>query len=1157
MNISRTENYVIILSGLYISKERRKSMRFPKKITSLVLAAVMVLSNIGNVYATTDTTTEKKKDSYTVTINETDNGVINFEASEETVENFDAGDTVEVKMTPDEGYMVQYFQIISDDTGKVLANVETTDDTFSFTMPKKNITVSGGFVEGDYEVVEGDNTTNYISLNLDEDIVEETADISKETFDTLDDSVEPDEVITVSDYNTDGLSQTAHTIKLNYTILDADKVTSKTTIENMWEDSGETVFAVYTKEVPVYIMKDNPDVCVAFINPGIMNNTGSYVDVCFVSDSDEDPVDLTDVISFDEENGIAYIPKSFYYDEEGNESDIIIRSQIAVARDLSDDTNDIKVTIENNSSLVKAVAEEEIVKADSYDVTTTFPLLTTDTTSNFDIDKVHVYINDSEVEYGFLSDNWYLDSKTGYFTIIQAPVTTYSIKVVIDDSSFTEALKTVISTPANALSSYDDDNFLALEGVELPISVTDKDGKSTTLKKGQIFSYDGKTRYYASEILPTSATDSNFSDSSKWTLPNFSSNRYHVVIHQSPSAPSGYTKSTCKGTGTTESGSLYCPSSTEAGIISEWKKLMTGTSSLNYSSLVHAYTGDYIDFFMAPPTDTITSDDGSLTVNFGDFSDWIGDRYDFKDSDGSLYNYARREASMTANYEIYGTSGSSVNYYGKSTVYYSRSNEEMMSYLPLSCGHFATTQEKTDAQGLISSDAKDGDTSHMKILYVNTDKKYFVAEFYAGYTAGNQVPVGIYKIYYTDTTSSGVTITKKASSAYLKRVDKNNSDLKTSKYSKICKSDMYDLTSGTTFAIWTDSNCSEPATLYKDKEKTDAYDNNRISTKKGSNKTKVFYVDDGDYWVTEVKAPRGYNLVTGKEGKKHMTVSGSSTNFTYKDTPLGDPFDLTLTKTGSGNTGLNGAEFTLYYYLNDEDYDNDDYTYSWVFETKNSGNLELTYDYLKSGRINFKDNNDNDKYDEGTDEIFWPAGYYRLKETTPPTGYLNSGTFSINSGTSATFKDGFDLTIIEKFVADGNGWKTQQTAKGVTATGSTITVNITNNTINANVTDYEKRGGLAIQKVDSDTNTNVSQSGGNMTATFGIKNTGSKAVYLDTNGDMVGDTKLDAGKTYNVTTGTDGRFYSNPTFLPIGTYEVSEVTPPVGYSGTTFRSMSR
>jgi hypothetical protein len=1127
----------------------KEGMKFPKKLTSFTLAVAMVLSNIGSVYATDVSTavSEKEAETYTVTISETDNGTITFTDSEETVEDFKAGDTVEVGMTPDEGYMVQYFQITSDDTGKVLANVETTDDTFSFTMPKKNVTVSGSFVEGDYKVPESDSTTHYISLNLDEDIIEEVADQSQELLDNAEaDDIELGDVQTIGDCNEDGLTQTAHFLTLNYTILDKAYVTSKTTIENMWDDGGDTVYANYSEKVPIYSIKDNEDVFVAFMNIGEMNNTGDYVDAAFVTDSDEDPVDLEGIVTFDEESGVLYIPKSFYYDEEGNELDINIRSQLAVARDLSDATNDVRVTIENNSSIVKAVAEDEIVKCDSYNVTTTFPLLTSDTVSNFDINKVHLYINDSEAELEWLTDNWAID-ENGYFTFAYSPLMIYSIKVVIDDSSFTEAFKSVYMEKANAaaitVSSSTAGKMASLQGVELPLEV---DGE---LEAGQVYEFESDTMYYyGTEVIPSNSSigiSAFFGDGSYaghdddptagFADPNYVSTLYYTTGKN--------------GTGTS---ALYLPSSTQTYYTGLYNGVSTNTLlgySINQTAVQSGSTAQ-VNFYIQPPTGSITSTDGTTTVDWGTKNDWIGTRYDYLDSSGHKMLYMRTRPDYSGGgYLIYGKSSSNggtgtYTYNGetKTETDFARWSDHAAA-LPALCAH--VTQS-------LSSSTNGTRTHKLRILYVGTD--YIVFAIWGEYTIGTQTPMAIYKVN-TTTTTEGCVIAKRTSTASVLRVNKDGEVSSTTKLNKVCNGERYDITSGTTFSIWTNEGCSTAATLYTDGTFGTAITGthaNYVSTRSGSNRTGTIYLKSGTYYVKEEAAPKGYKKASNVVS---ITVDNAKSQvFKFYDRPDGDPFRLTITKTGSGDTPLANAQFTVNYYKNGV---SDSATpKTMVFKTGSDGKMIMDLDHLVSGTLYFIDNGTSGEYDS-SDSILFPAGTYVITESTPPAGYLNKGTYSINGGTASSFST-FKLTITESFTSDGSGgWNTVQKASGVTATGSTITVNITNDTINANVTDYEKRGGLAIQKVDSDTNTNVSQSGGNMTATFGIKNTGSKAVYLDTNGDMVGDTKLDAGKTYNVTTGTDGRFYSNPTFLPIGTYEVSEVTPPVGYSGTTFRSMSR
>lgn len=88
---------------------------------------------------------------FCVTLIESDGGRICFydsqsdTVSDDTVRNYTAGDTVELKMIPDDGYEVSSFRI-SDNENNELYSEDTDDDIFEFTMPDMDIVVGGSFI---------------------------------------------------------------------------------------------------------------------------------------------------------------------------------------------------------------------------------------------------------------------------------------------------------------------------------------------------------------------------------------------------------------------------------------------------------------------------------------------------------------------------------------------------------------------------------------------------------------------------------------------------------------------------------------------------------------------------------------------------------------------------------------------------------------------------------------------------------------------------------------------------------------------------------------------------------------------------------------------------------------------------------------------------
>lgn len=169
------------------------------------------------------------------------------------------------------------------------------------------------------------------------------------------------------------------------------------------------------------------------------------------------------------------------------------------------------------------------------------------------------------------------------------------------------------------------------------------------------------------------------------------------------------------------------------------------------------------------------------------------------------------------------------------------------------------------------------------------------------------------------------------------------------------------------------------------------------------------------------------------------------------------------------------------------------------------------------------------KYESAPDAL--QVGKYTIRESTPPTGYLNAGT------TEQTFE--------------------------ITKNGQIV--DLTYDTDNS-FTEKPIRGGFNIQKNDTDTVT-YAQGDTDLTTTFRIINTGTNPVWIDSNGDgLVTDDELfDNGEAIKLpqsfaTTGTantqdgtfttdaNGFFETTANALPFSTYHVEEVIPPAGYA---------
>ncbi|MBQ8084925.1 MAG: hypothetical protein IJ232_02320 [Lachnospiraceae bacterium] len=121
-----------------------------KRIIAVIMAVMMCIpSNAATVLAANvDTPTEEVVSNYIATINSVEHGVIKFTEYDglETRE-FEKGESVKITLVPDEDYKVSQLKVTNTDTGKVLAQKDTSDNRFAFAMPAKNVTITASFAQ--------------------------------------------------------------------------------------------------------------------------------------------------------------------------------------------------------------------------------------------------------------------------------------------------------------------------------------------------------------------------------------------------------------------------------------------------------------------------------------------------------------------------------------------------------------------------------------------------------------------------------------------------------------------------------------------------------------------------------------------------------------------------------------------------------------------------------------------------------------------------------------------------------------------------------------------------------------------------------------------------------------------------------------------------
>lgn len=152
--------------------------------------------------------------------------------------------------------------------------------------------------------------------------------------------------------------------------------------------------------------------------------------------------------------------------------------------------------------------------------------------------------------------------------------------------------------------------------------------------------------------------------------------------------------------------------------------------------------------------------------------------------------------------------------------------------------------------------------------------------------------------------------------------------------------------------------------------------------------------DSVTLYFKETKAPKGFLI--NDEVRSITLDSEDSYTETITDMPGNDPITLLLKKQtadghGSGDTRLEGAEYTVKYYdiLSDTDpaITGNEAKYTWIFKTDEKGRIRLTDDYLVSGSDGLIVNI--------AGRFTLPLGTITIQETKAPEGYLLNDTIYV------------------------------------------------------------------------------------------------------------------------------------------------------------------
>lgn len=925
----------------------------------------------------------------------------------------DVESVVDVEILPAEGYEVGTYHILSD-TGDVVDEPEiSSENKYEVTISKDiqvvevlfNTVKTQSETTEETEVVEEPTETEEVTEEVTEPVEETTEESqeSNESVTTYEDgyyqdihnyllSRKPAVMTRSANSTTDNtIVDTEHTVAIKYTLADSTKVKDGDTIDSIYSDidrASETILGQYTSTARVYDM-GLEDSYVAFLDSTLINGTAKIIDWEFaINDFTGTTVDS---IEYDSESGIAYIPKSLYFDGD-TEKAFAVQAQLLVSYDFSDSKVNIGVSVENSNENVETTNTDH-VKADTLDITTTIPVATPETASNICLDDLTVHVNDKETPEILNEDTASYNMETGELTLRLAPITTLNVDVEVNSVS-------TQSTRASARASGNGESLAFLPG-----RLSNFDTSKAYV--GSLFKYETAITY----CWPNSDTQTNryVADISKkycYGYINDPESLYEYMAYASGANWFGL-------------GNLQnMTNSAEFNCVVEWPGgVINGVDFSGFEGWAnvpdYAYPGNYCAIgllcaHISNPVDYVGNSEwyGQCWIRVLALNTTASEPY-------VVLGFCGAEKANQSGSGIYKIKIGTPT--GSGYIVKTSSNTSLTSgnsNYNLTGATYNIYKTKSDAQnnknaisGKQFKIASNSGKSNTVELNAGT---YYIKEVPGsdgtGYTTSSTV--------YTITITAGKTNVNLTPSGGIKNTPKTATiDLYKTPSNPVCveNNENYSL-EGAVYGVYTNKSCTS------------------LKTKATTNADGEFSVTGlplGQYWVKEISPSPGYLLDTNVYAVDARTEgSGPVRVFTVEshETPILDPDNLLLRKVDSNTNGapedqgtMEGAEFEVKFYgiAVDEIADGTDPatlgyqpTRTWVLKTytTSNGSAALIFDNA------FKVSGD-DFYYTSSGDIAFPFGVITIKETKAPNGYLINDQVIVQKITDAN--GGNDSTIID------------------------------------------------------------------------------------------------------------------------------------------------
>ena len=219
----------------------------------------------------------------------------------------------------------------------------------------------------------------------------------------------------------------ADIITVKQTLAEDAKLPAEKTINSMWNEYGDAFIIMNEAYILMYNTDDNSDYYVAYVDTMHNDENSKVVDYTFAYANTN--AELINDAIFDNETGLAYIPKKYTEENKNGEGLMNVQLQLLQACNSSTPTRkiDVKIDAENISGKVATSGEAEVSDTKS---AIGIPVALNDKAkANITSDKILVYVN------GTLSHSYSYHEAEGVLTLEVPATNIETVEISISDEN--------------------------------------------------------------------------------------------------------------------------------------------------------------------------------------------------------------------------------------------------------------------------------------------------------------------------------------------------------------------------------------------------------------------------------------------------------------------------------------------------------------------------------------------------------------------------------------------------------------------------------------------------------------------------------------------------------------------------------------------------